>query len=141
MSPNVIAVATAFLLIAGSAEAGILHYGAVLKGANESPPNASRGHGEVSAMLDTDRHELDYTITFENLSGPPTTADFQAHGAASAAVAVEIPQRGDEIHAIVKLTDDQIAQLNAGRWSFNISTMANPGGEIGGELKREAGAY
>ena len=28
------------------------------------------------------------------------------------------------------LTDDQIADLKAGKWYFNIHTAANPGGEI-----------
>ena len=143
MNPKTIAAAaTAFLLVAGAAQADILHFDAVLKGANETPPNAVRGHGEVTAMLDTDRRTLDYTVTYSGLSGPATTASFQQHGAAAApAVASPALGKGPEFHGDVKLTDAEIADLKAGRWSFNISTMAHPGGEIGGEMKRTSGAY
>jgi hypothetical protein len=32
------------------------------------------------------------------------------------------------------LTDQQIADLTAGKWYFNIHTAAHPGGEIRGQL-------
>jgi hypothetical protein len=142
MNPKTIAVATAFALAAGAAQAGILHFDAVLRAANETPPIASRAHGEVIAMLDTDRRTLDYTVTYYGLSGPATTAVFQQHGAAATpGVASPVLGKGPEFHGDVQLTDAQIADLKAERWSFNISTMANPGGEIAGELRRTSGAY
>jgi hypothetical protein len=143
MTSNTIAAATAaFMLAAGSAQAGILHFDAVLKGANESPPISTHAHGEVTAMLDTDRRSLDYTVTYYGLSGPATTAVFQQHGAATTPAVASPPLgKGTEFHGYTQLTDAQIAELKAGHWSFNISTMANPGGEIGGDLKRTSGAY
>jgi hypothetical protein len=143
MNPSAIAIATiAFLLAAGAAQADILHFDAVLKGANETPPNAARGHGEVTAMLDTDRRTLDYTVTYSGLSGPATTAAFQQHGvAATASVASSALGKGPEFHGDVQLTDKQISDLKDGQWSFNISTMDHPGGEIGGSLRRTSGAY
>ena len=143
MRPTTIAaVATALLLAAGAAQADVLHFDAVLKGANETPPNAARGHGEVIAMLDTDRRTLDYTVTYSGLSGPATTAGFQQHGAALApAIAASALGKATEFHGDVQLTDTQISNLKAGQWSFNISTMDHPGGEIGGSLKRTSGSY
>jgi hypothetical protein len=143
MNPKTIAAAgAALLLAAGSARADILHYEALLKGANETPPTATHARGELTATLDTDRRMLDYSVTYSGLSGPATAAGFHEHGSAAApAVAVQAPIQGPDIHASVKLTDSQINDLNAGRWSFNIDTMANPGGEIAGDLRRSSGAY
>ena len=142
MSLRTMAAATATLLLAaGSAEAGILHYAAVLKGANMTPPTASHAHGVITAVVDTDRRTFDYTVSFTGLSGPATSAVFQEHGAAVLPALATPALKDPQIHAKVTLTAAQIDDLNAGRWRFDISTLANPGGEIGGELTRAAGAY
>ena len=131
------AAAAAFLLAAGSAEADILHYQAVLKGAN-----ASHGRGELTGTLDTDRRVLDYTVTCSGLSGPATAASFHDRGGAAAQdLAAQAPAKGAEVHATVQLTKAQIEELNAGRWSFTIGTKENPGGELSGELQRSGGEY
>ena len=142
MSLKTIAAATAALVLsAGSAEAGILHYAAVLKGANMTPPTASHARGEITAVVDTDRRTFDYTVTYSGLSGPATSASFQEHGAAVLPALATPLLKDPQVHATVTLTAAQINDLNAGHWSFDISTMANPGGEIGGDLTRAAGAY
>jgi CHRD domain len=143
MNPKIIAAtATVFLLAAGAAQADILHFDAVLRGANETPPNAARGHGEVIAILDTDRRTLDYTVTYSGLSGPATTAGFQQQGApATPAIATSVLSKGAEFHGDVQLNDTQVSSLKAGQWSFSISTMGRPGGEIGGVLKRGSNVY
>jgi hypothetical protein len=143
MNSKTIAAATAvFLLTAGAAQADILHFDAVLKGVNETPPNAARGHGEVIAVLDTDRRTLDYTVSYSGLSGPATTANFQQHGAAATpTLASSILSGGPEWHGDVQLTDKQMSDLRAGQWSFNISTMEHPGGAIVGVLKRGSNVY
>jgi hypothetical protein len=142
MSLKTIAAATAALVLsAGSAEAGILHYAAVLKGANMTPPTASHARGEITAVVDTDRRTFDYTVTYSGLSGPATSAGFQEHGAAVLPALATPLLKDPQVHATVTLTAAQINDLNAGHWSFDISTMANPGGEIGGDLTRAAGAY
>ena len=139
---TILATAAAFLMAAGSASADILHYEAVLKGANETPPTATHGRGELNATLDTDRRLLDYTVTYSGLSGPATTAAFQQQGvAATPAIASSVLGKGPEFHGDVQLTDTQISDLKAGQWSFNISTMNHPGGEIGGVLKRGSNVY
>jgi hypothetical protein len=137
----VAAVAAAFVMAAGAAEAGILHYEARLKGSNETPPNATGGRGEMMGQLDTDRRLLDYTVTFTGLSGPALAAGFHGKDAApNAAVTIPPGDKPNSIHAEVKLTDSQISDLNAGRWTFDITTSANPGGEIGGEVMRSTGS-
>ena len=143
MTIKAIAAATAVaLLAAGSAQAGILHYEAVLRGANETPANASHARGELTANLDMDRHTLEYSVTYSGLSGPATTAAFQEHGSATGVGAsAAVLGKGTEIDDQVQLTRPQIDDLNAGRWTFNISTMASPGGEISGKIMRSSEAY
>jgi len=141
MKTTLIAIATAGAMLAGAAQAGILHYEATLKGANEKPPNATGGRGEMQGVLDTDRRLLEYDVTYSGLSGPAMGAGFRGQGAdSSAAVNLQDGQKPNSIHAEVKLTDAQINDLNAGRWTFDITTRANPGGEIGGPVMRSGGA-
>jgi hypothetical protein len=138
----IVAATAVVLLSAGSAQAGILHYEAVLKGANETPANASHARGELTASLDLDRHTLDYSVTYSGLSGPATTAGFQRQGAsAGVAAPASLPGKSSESDGQVQLTRPQIDELNAGRWTFNISTMASPGGEISGKIMRSSEAY
>jgi hypothetical protein len=143
MMLKTIAAATATLLLAaGAAQADILHFDAVLKGANVTPPNDVHAHGEVTAMLDTDRRTLDYTVSYSGLSGPATAAGFHQRGATAApAVAATVLGKGSEFHGDAQLTEAQISTLRAGQWSFNIGTKTHPSGEIGGNLQRTSGAY
>ena len=143
MTINAIGIAAAAaLLSAGSAQAGILHYAAVLKGANETPANASRARGELTASVDTDQRTLDYSVTYSGLSGPATKAAFQEGGAAAeVTTSAGALAQGTQIGDHVQLTAPQMHDLAAGRWTFNISTMASPGGEISGKVTRSGGPY
>jgi hypothetical protein len=106
-----------------------------------TPPTASHARGEITALLDTDRRTFDYTVTYSGLSGPAIAAGFQEHGAAVMPALATPALKGPAIHATATLTEAQINDLNAGRWTFDIGTMADPGGEIGGELTRTSGDY
>ncbi|HEY2706796.1 MAG TPA: CHRD domain-containing protein [Caulobacteraceae bacterium] len=135
------AASSAAAMIASAAQAGILHYEAILKGASESPPTSAAGRGEMIGVLDTDRRLLDYTVTFSGLTGPAVATGF--HGKDSgvkAAVSTPADGKAGPVHAEVHLTDAQIADLNAGRWTFDIDTHANPSGEIGGTVMRSSGS-
>ncbi|HVM99353.1 MAG TPA: CHRD domain-containing protein [Caulobacteraceae bacterium] len=139
---SLIAIAAVVAMAGSAAQAGILHYAATLKGANEKPPTASGGRGELEGVLDTDRRLLEYDVTFTGLSGPALGAGFHGKDAAmNAAVTFQPTQKPNSIHAQVSLTDAQINDLNAGRWTFDITTKDNPGGEIGGTVERSSGSY
>jgi len=136
------AAAAVALLSTGSAQAGILHYEAVLRGANETPANASHARGELTASVDTDQRTLDYGVTYSGLSGPATKAGFQENGAATEVTAsTGMLGHGTQINDHVQLTGPQMHDLADGRWTFNISTMASPGGEISGKVSRSGGPY
>jgi CHRD domain len=134
-----IAAAAASLALSGTAaNADILHYRAQLRGAAETPPNPTNAKGEVVAVLDTDRRTLDYTVTYKGLSGPIAVAGFKEPSSPPDDPIVTAPTDGPAIHAVAQLTPAQINDLNASRWIFDISTSANPGGEIRGKVLRSS---
>lgn len=134
-----IALAAAGLVMSATgANADILHYQAQLRGAAETPPNATHAKGEVVAVLDTDRHTFEYTVSYSGLSGPVVLAGFKQPTSPPDDPIVTAPA-GDNsatLHAVVTLTRAQIDDLNAGRWIFDIATGASPGGEIRGKVMR-----
>jgi hypothetical protein len=133
-----IAIAAAVGLSAAGAKADIVHYQAQLRGANETPANSSRAHGVVTAVLDTDRRALEYTVTYKDLSSAVTVAGFKQPTSPPDDPIVTAPSQpnADTIHDVVTLTKAQVQDLNAGRWIFDISTSASPAGEIRGKVER-----
>ena len=122
-----------------AASAAMVDYRATMNGKSEVPPTTSTGTGDVTATLNTDTKQLNYTMTYSGLTGPATAAHF--HGPAgpgqNAGVAVPIgnnppsPSKGT-----VTLTDAQMQDLEAGKWYANVHTAANKGGEIRGQMER-----
>ena len=125
------AVAAVSLLAASTASAQMAHYMATLKGAD-----GVKGSGEVMAMLDG--KTFTYSATYKDLTGPPIAAHF--HSAATPGgdgpPVVPATVSPSPIKGTATLTDAQIADLNAGKWYFNVHTAANPGGEIRGTLSK-----
>ncbi len=133
---NIAAAAVGLALTATAADADILHYRAQLRGAAETPPNPTNAKGEVVGVLDTDRRTFEYTVTYKGLSGPIVAAGFKKPTSPPDDPIVAAPTDGATIHAVAQLTSAQINDLNASRWIFDISTNANPGGEIRGKVER-----
>jgi hypothetical protein len=123
------AVAAVGLLVASAASAQMSHYSAKLAGAA-----GVKGSGELTAMLDG--KTFTYSASYKDLTGPVTAAHF--HGPASpggnAGPVVPATASPSPIKGTATLTDAQIADLNAGKWYFNVHTAANPGGEIRGTV-------
>jgi hypothetical protein len=130
------AVMAALLLGGGAAKAAQLHFTAALDGANELPANDSTGHGELEAELNTATHVLTYRATYSGLSGAAVAAHF--HGPAApgvnAPVVVPVVSPASPISGRATLTTAQAADLEAGKWYFNIHTKDHPGGEIRGQV-------
>lgn len=123
------AVAALSLLAAGAASAQMAHYSATLKGAD-----GVKGSGDVQAMLDG--KSFTYTATYKDLSGPAVAAHFHSAAAPGGNGPPVVPATvtPSPIKGAATLTDAQIADLNAGKWYFNVHTAANPGGEIRGTV-------
>jgi hypothetical protein len=123
--------------IATAASAATMQYAATLDSKSEVPPKTSTGFGDALATLDTKTKVLNYTITFQGLSGPATAAHFHGPAAAGANAGVAVPIGKDPTNPVTgtaTLTDAQIADLEAGKWYVNVHTAANPGGEIRGQV-------
>jgi hypothetical protein len=137
MSMKTIALAAlAFGLVAGAAQAQTMHFNAALKGSTEVPANDTAGTGELTADLDTASKTLTYKATYSGLTGPATAAHF--HGPAApgvnAGVMVPVKNPANPISGMATLTSAQVADLEAGKWYFNVHTKAHPGGEIRGQV-------
>ena len=128
----------AVLAAAGAARADIVHFAATLTGKDEVPANASAGTGQVTAELETTERTLAYRATYKDLSGPATMAHFHGPAApgANGPPVVVVGNNGKlPIGGSVRLTPQEMDDLIAGKWYFNVHTAANPGGEIRGQLK------
>lgn len=162
--PRIYAAATvALLLSTAPALAEVLNFSADLTGAAEVPPNDSAGTGQVSADYDTEAKILQWNISYQYLTGPATAAHFHGPanpdetadpivtvdlepataGAEAAAPAEAAPAEPPAAEAAAHLTgestltDQQAADLRAGRWYFNIHTAMYPDGELRGHLPPE----
>lgn len=132
------AAAMLSLVLVGTAQASTINFTASLSGSDAMPPTASKGAGSVRASLDTDSKMFTYHATYAGLSGPATAIHFHGPAMAGEGGPVEIPimKLTSPIEGMQSLTDEQAADLMAGKWSFNVHTAKFPGGEIGGLLKK-----
>ena len=102
------------------------------------PKTNSKGTGKLDASFDTQTKVLNYTLTFNGLSGPATVAHI--HGPATrkenAGVVVQLGDKNptSPVTGTVTLTDDQAKALASSRLYVNVHTAANPGGEIRGQI-------
>ena len=132
------AAAALVMFAASAAGAATLHFSTVLKGGDEVPATDSKGTGKVDATLDTASKSFSYTVTYSGLTGPATMAHFHGPAAAGANAGVQVPvpmaALASPMKGTVALTDTQVADLEAGKWYFNIHTAAHPGGEVRGQL-------
>jgi hypothetical protein len=129
-------VGSASLIDAARAETIVLK--ADLKGSNEVPPNTSPATGTAEATLDTASRNLTYTITFSGLSGPALGAHFHGPVEAGKNAGIVLPFKTVQspIEGSATLTENQAADLLAGKWYANVHTAANPGGELRGQMMK-----
>ena len=131
---------SALIFSAAPASAEMLSYKADLKGATEVPANDSKGSGDVDATYDTASKKLTWTVTYSGLTGGATAAHFHGPAAAGANAPPVVPLSGkldSPIKGDATLTDAQAADLQAGRWYFNVHTDANKGGELRGQVMKK----
>jgi hypothetical protein len=125
-------------LASGIAFADTVALKADLEPSSEVPPRVSHGHGMVNATFDTSTKALQWTITYESLSSATTAAHFHGPAPVGQNAKIQIPIEKGALASPIKgsatLTDQQVTDLMAGQWSFNIHTAQNPMGEIRGQV-------
>ncbi|MBP0611068.1 MULTISPECIES: CHRD domain-containing protein [Burkholderia] len=128
----------ASVLAAGSAAAETVRLSANLQPSSEVPPTATKGSGAVAATYDTATRLLQWTVTYEHLTGPATAAHFHGPAPVGQNAGVQVPIPKDELASPIKgskaLTDEQVTDLMGGRWYFNLHTKEHPSGEIRGQM-------
>jgi hypothetical protein len=126
------------LLASAMAHADTVSLKANLQPSSEVPPRVSKGHGILDATFDTDTKILTYTATYDDLSGPVTMAHFHGPAPVGQNAKVQVPVEKNALASPMKgqatLTDQQVTDLLAGQWYFNIHTQENPTGEIRGQV-------
>lgn len=131
-------VAAGLAALAVSACAAPMTFQGPMTAAYEVPATNSRGVGTIVATVYPTTRAMTYTAEYKDLSGPAIAAHFHGPAAPGANAAVVIPSvvTPATIRGGITLTDAQFADLQAGKYYYNIHTASNPGGEIRGQLLR-----
>jgi CHRD domain-containing protein len=113
-------------------------FNAALNGENEVPPTSSPARGTMVADYLPQTKVMHWALTLRGLSGPVTWAflcgpDGVGNNSAEL-VPINLELEGGTHPGAVTLTDQQAADLIAGRWYVNIKTEKFPAGEIRGPL-------
>jgi len=102
---------------------------ATLDGKSEVPATTTSGTGTADIDYDPATKKLTWKLTYSGLSGPAAGKN--------AGVKVPIPNAtSSPAEGSATLTDEQAADLTAGKYYVNVHTAANPGGEIRGQVTK-----
>lgn len=109
-------------------------------GANESPANASTATGTLTGTYNKSTNKLTYTIAWTGLAATSSALHF--HGPAlpgtnaNPVITLTISTPGTTGGATgeATLTEDQEADLLAGKWYWNVHNSTFPGGEVRGQV-------
>jgi hypothetical protein len=114
--------------------------GAQLTGAQEVPPTTATGRGDATVSVDRNTKTAKWRVSYSGLSGPATMAHFHGPAApgSNAPPVIWLSPQGQAVPNPIEgqqtLTDQQMADLLAGRYYVNIHTAGSPGGEIRGQV-------
>jgi CHRD domain len=130
-------LALAVIICGGTvAHAEMQSFKAVLKASEEVPPNASAATGNAEFTYDTTTKKLSYKVSYSGLTGSATAA--HVHGPAepgkNASVVFGFDKATSPIEGTTMLTEQQAADLVAGKMYVNVHTQANKEGEIRGQI-------
>jgi hypothetical protein len=110
---------------------------ATLSPSAEPEPVQSSGTGTLDATYDTETNVLTWNISYMELTGPADAAHFHGPADPGQNAPPVVPVDGpltSPITGEATLTEEQEADLLAGKWYFNIHTGKYPGGEIRGQV-------
>jgi hypothetical protein len=128
----------AVVLVCGTASAETKVFTATLAGTSEVPPNSTAGKGTATVRLYTTTKRISWYVRYSGMTGPVMAGHIHGPADVGANAAVVVPFGGkltSPIRGSATLTDDQIADLEAGKYYVNLHTAANKGGEIRGQLQ------
>jgi hypothetical protein len=111
---------------------------ASLTSGNETPSVPGAGYGVMEAHYRPAAQVLEWRLYYGDLSGPVTWAYLQGPDGEgndhADMVPINPPYSGNIQRGSVTLTQEQAADLLAGKWSVELRTLQYPNGEIRGPL-------
>jgi CHRD domain len=113
-------------------------------GSQESPAVTTTATASLTGTYNATTNKLDYTITWTGLSGVASVVQLQGPGGsgvnASVITGLTITTNGvsGTSSGSATLTDDAETALLAGNVYYNILTVANPTGEVRGQVSAVA---
>lgn len=133
-------ISAAALVFASPSLAEMMKFKATGSGAQEVPPNDSKGTATVNATYDTATKMLTWQGTYSNLSGPAVAAHLHK-GAPGKNGGIVVPlfagkDAKSPFKGSKKLTADQAKDLMAGLLYLNVHTAAHKAGELRGQLTK-----
>jgi hypothetical protein len=111
---------------------------AKLAGASEVPATTSSGSGMLEGTFNQDTKVLNYTVSYNGLSGPVKAGHLHGPAQAGANAGVVVPfvdGMESPIKGTAVLTKPQADDLLAGKWYVNLHTASHPGGEVRGQVE------
>lgn len=121
-----------------AAYADTLTFKATLSPSAEVPPVSSPASGQGTFSYDTDSKELQFSITYRGLGSSVTGSHIHgpARPGANANIVRTFVALDSPISGQIRLTDAQVAELNAGQLYVDVHSSDHPQGEIRGQISK-----
>lgn len=115
------------------------NFAARMNGASEVPPVTTNGQGVGFVSLNSDETQIRVCVGFRSLSSDVTTVTINGPAAADGngpvIFTLTLPTSlAGFASQTFDVTADQVTDLRAGMWYFQVATVNNPGGEIRGQI-------
>ena len=123
------------MMVSAPAFSETMTFKADLKGSSEVPATDSAATGSADVTLDADTKKLSWTVTSTGLSGEATAAHFHGPAAPDANAGPVVDISAALAKGSADINDQQLADLQAGKWYINIHTEKFPDGEIRGQVE------
>ena len=107
-----------------------------LQGSEEVPPTDSTAKGMATVTVDTQSKQATWQVTYDGLTGDAVAAHFHGPAETGKNAGPVIDISGSIKEGSATLTDQQLADLQAGLWYVNIHTAKFPDGEIRGQVQK-----
>jgi hypothetical protein len=134
--PLLAGLAIAAILVSAPVFAETLSFKADLKGATEVPPADSPATGSAVVVVDTATKKLSWTVSYSGLTGEATAAHFHGPAVAGENAGPVVDISGAIESGSADLTDQQLADLQTGKWYLNVHSAKFPDGEIRGKVEK-----
>ncbi|WP_246040420.1 CHRD domain-containing protein [Roseovarius arcticus] len=118
------------------AHAEMLTYTTDLTAEAEVPPAESSATGTADVTVDTEAKTVSWTVTYDGLTGDATAAHIHGPAAEGENAGPVVDMSEAIMEGSGDITDEQIGELEAGKYYVNVHTEEYPNGEIRGQLAK-----